>query len=136
MAEALLELDKSDSATVDVPVVLSVMVKSPPESVTTSLKPKVVFIASAVLYKPASVVDVADVIVGLVHVLADVRELQGLPNIIFVLVHLVQELLHVLARLQLDVVLGASLFDEPNIMQSLISCYELTQAFSMFLRAF
>ena len=64
--EAVLALDKSASATVEVPVVFRVMVRSPPESVTASLNPNVVLIASAVLYSPASVVDVADVIVGLV----------------------------------------------------------------------
>lgn len=78
-----------------------------------------------------------DVIVGLVDVLANVRELQRLPNGIFVLVHFVQELLHVLAWLQLDVVLNASLFDEPksNVKVRLV-VMKLTQAFSMFPRAF
>ena len=62
----MLALDKSASATVEVPAVFRVMVRSPPDSVTASLNPNVVLIASAVLYRPASVVDVADVIVGLV----------------------------------------------------------------------
>ena len=75
MVEIVLASDKSASAIVEVPVVFRVMVRSPPESVTASLNPNVVLIASAILYSPASVVDVADVIVGLVTSIVRVLEL-------------------------------------------------------------
>ena len=63
--DAELALDKSLSAIVTVPPLLSVINKLPPDKETFSLKPKEIFTWSFILYKPAFVVDVTVFMVGL-----------------------------------------------------------------------